>query len=69
MGYLIHLIVDQYWKSFVDQRYETKVDGDNYLILKNGTKVKDENYLSYYEGIKMQKRLANKYNLDFLSIN
>lgn len=65
-GYLIHLIVDQYWKTNIDKRYEKKIDGIHYLIDNNGNLVKDEDYTSYYEGIKMQKRLAKKYDLDYL---
>ena len=68
-GYLLHLIVDQYWKTNIDPRYEKKIDGESYVIDKNGNLIKNENYFSYYEGIKMQQRLAKKYNLDFLPIN
>lgn len=68
-GYLIHLIVDQYWKTIVDPRYEKKIDGESYVVDKNGNMIKDENWLSYYEGIKMQQRLAKKYHLDYLPIN
>lgn len=68
-GYLIHLIVDQYWKTNVDPRYEKKIDGESYVVDKNGNMIKDENWLSYYEGIKMQQRLAKKYHLDYLPIN
>ncbi len=68
-GYLVHLIVDQYWKTNVDPRHEKKIDGEPYVIDKTGKLIKDENWLSYYEGIKMQQRLAYRYNLDNLSIN
>ena len=68
-GYLVHLMVDQYWKTFIEQKYEKKIDGNNYVILKDGTLLKDENYFSYFEEVKMQQRLANKYNLDYLPIN
>ena len=31
--------------------------------------IKDENWFSYYEGIKMQQRLAKRYQLDYLPVN
>ena len=68
-GYLLHLIVDQYWKTYIDPRYEKKVNGESFVVDKNGNLVKDENWYSYYEGIKMQQRLAQKCNLDYLPIN
>lgn len=67
-GYLLHLIVDQYWKTNIDTRYEKKIDGESYVILKNGNMIKDENWYSYYEEIKMQQRLAKRYQLDYLPI-
>ena len=63
-GYLLHLIVDQYWKNNVDQRYEKEIDGESYIVDTSGNLIKDENWLSYYEVIKMQQRLAKKYELD-----
>ena len=68
-GYLLHLIVDQYWKKNIDSRYEKRIDNISYVIDKSGNLIKDENWFSYYEGIKMQQRLAKKYNLDILSTN
>ena len=68
-GYLLHLIVDQYWKCYINQRYVKKVNGESFAVDKNGNLIKDENWLSYYEGIKMQQRLALKYDLDYLPIN
>src|SRR5574344_1829302 len=68
-GYLLHLIVDQYWKNNIDSRYEKRIDDISYVIDKSGNLIKDENWFSYYEGIKMQQRLAKKYNLDLLAIN
>ncbi len=68
-GYLLHLIVDQYWKTYIEPRYEKKVNGESFVVDKNGNLVKDENWYSYYEEIKMQQRLAQKYNLDYLPIN
>ena len=68
-GYLLHVIVDQYWKSNIDPRYEKKIDGKSYVRAKNGNLIKDENWFSYYERIKMQQRLAKKYKLDNLPIN
>lgn len=68
-GYLVHLIVDQYWKDNIDPRYEKKINGESYVIDKDGNLIKDEQWFSYYEGIKMQQRLAYRYKLDDLSIN
>lgn len=69
LGYLLHLIVDQYWKSYVDPKYERRLNGELYVVDKNGVMIKDENWFSYYEGIKMQQRLAKRYHLDYLPIN
>ena len=68
-GYLIHLIVDQYWKTNIDSRYEIKKNGTKYVKLKDGTLRKDENWFSYFEGLKMQKQIAKIYNLGFFPIN
>ena len=70
-GYLIHLIVDQYWKSKIDQNYEMEKNGISYVKLNNGNWIKDENWFSYYEGLKMQRQLAKIYDLGQLptSIN
>lgn len=67
-GYLVHLIVDQYWKDNIDPRYEKKINGESYVIDQNGNLIKDEELFSYYEGIKMQQRIAYRYGLDDLSI-
>ena len=67
-GYLLHLIVDQYWKSVIDPRYEKEINGEKYYIDKNGNIIKNENNFDYYESIKMQQRLAKKYKLDVLPI-
>ena len=67
-GYLLHLIVDQYWKTYVDQRYEKTENGESFVKLKGGSYIKNENWFSYHEGIKMQKRLAKKYDLGLLPI-
>ncbi len=68
-GYLLHLIVDQYWKTNIDIRYEKTIDGKAYVILKDGKMIQNENWFSYYEGIKMQQRLAQRYQLGYLPIN
>lgn len=68
-GYLIHLIVDQYWKTFVDSRYKKIIDGEDFVKLKDGTLKKDENWFSYFEGIKMQKQIAKIFDLGIFPIN
>ena len=56
-------------KCYINQRYVKKVNGESFAVDKNGNLIKDENWFSYYEGIKMQQRLALKYDLDYLPIN
>lgn len=68
-GYLLHLMVDQYWKTNINPRYEKRVNGESFVVDKDGNLIKDENWFSYYEEIKMQQRLAKKYNLYNLPIN
>ena len=59
------LIIQKEFDGFND----TNERLDLLALDKNGNLVKDENWYSYYEGIKMQQRLAQKYNLDYLPIN
>lgn len=68
-GYLIHLIVDQYWKAYVDPKYEKIIDGQNFVKLKDGTLKKDENWFSYFEGLKMQKQIAKIFDLGTFPID
>ena len=67
-GYLIHLIVDQYWKTYVDPKYTFKVNGVDKCKLLDGRIIEDKDYFSYYEDKKFQKHLAKKYNLSLLPI-
>lgn len=67
-GFLLHLIVDQYWKTNIDSKYKKIINDEVYLLTKNGEIIKNENWLDYFEGIKMQQRLAKKYNLNNLPI-
>jgi len=68
-GYLIHLIVDQYWKAYIDPRYERIIDDQHFVKLKDGTLKKNENWFSYFEGIKMQKQIAKIFDLGIFPIN
>ena len=68
-GYLLHLIVDQYWKTNIDSRYEKNENGVSYLKSIDGSYIKNENWLKHHESVKMQKRIAKKYNLGLLPIN
>ncbi len=65
-GYLLHLIADQYWKTYVDPKYETQENGINGFRLKDGSFHDNENWFGYFEDIKLQRMLAKKYNLDYL---
>lgn len=65
-GYLIHLMVDQYWKTKIDPKYCFKEDGVDKCRLRDGSIVVDEHHFSYYEDEKIQRMLAKKYNLDLL---
>lgn len=68
-GYLVHLIVDQYWKTYIDPRYIQSENGVDYVRLHNGSIIKDENWFSYFESLKMQKQIARIYNLGAFPIN
>ncbi|MDE6284912.1 MAG: hypothetical protein K2M17_04130, partial [Bacilli bacterium] len=65
-GYLLHLMADQYWKAYVDVKYEVQENGINGFRLKDGSFHDDENWFGYFEDVKLQKMLAKKYNLDYL---
>lgn len=65
-GYLLHLITDQYWKTYVDPLYEKKENGMKYFKLKNGEWHDDSNWFGYVEDTKAQKMVAKKYNLGIL---
>lgn len=68
-GYLIHLIVDQYWKTNIDPKYRMTSNGIKGYKLKNGKFHDDENYWGYYDSLKMEKQIAKIYQLDKLPIN
>lgn len=68
-GYLIHLMVDQYWKTNIDPKYLMISAGVKGYRLKNGKFHDDENYWGYYDSLKMEKQIARLYKLDKLPIN
>lgn len=68
-GYLIHLIVDQYWKTYIDPKYEMVKDGIKGFRLKNGKFHNDENWWGYFDSLKMQRKIAKIYGLGELPIN
>lgn len=65
-GYLLHLMADQYWKTYIDPKYEVHENDKNGFRLKDGNFHVDENWFGYFEDIKLQKLLARKYNLGLL---
>ena len=67
-GYLVHLITDQYWKTFIDQKYETIVNGERMFKLKDGSYHDDKNWWGYFDSLKIQKQIAKLYKLDKLPI-
>ena len=68
-GYLLHLITDQYFKTYIDPKFETEVNGIKGYILKDGSFHDDKNWYGYYESLKLQKQLARIYNLGLFPIN
>ena len=69
-GYLIHLMVDQYWKSVIDPKYFFEEDGIGKCRLRDGTtKESKDNYFAFFEDQKIERRLAKDYNLGLLSMN
>lgn len=68
-GYLIHLIADQYWKTTIDPKYEMELNGVKGFKLKDGSFHDDSNWFSYFESIRLQKKLAKKYQLGYLPID
>lgn len=68
-GYLIHLITNQYWKTYIDPKYEMTENGVKGFKLKNGKFHDNENYWGYYDSLKMEKKISKIYKLDKLPIN
>ena len=68
-GYLVHLIVDQYWKTNIDPKYEIIENGVKGFKLKNGSFHDNENWWGYFDSLKMQKQIAKLYKLDAFPIN
>lgn len=68
-GYLVHLIVDQYWKTFIDPKYEVVEDGIKGFRLKNGKFHDNENWWGYFDSLKIQKQIAKIYELGSFPIN
>lgn len=65
-GYLIHLITDQYWKTYVDPKYEVQKNGIDGFRLKDGSFHNNKDWFGYFESLKLQKMIAKKYNLGLL---
>ena len=65
-GYLLHLITDQYWKSVIDPKYFYIEDGVSKCKLKDGFLKEDKEWFSYYESLKIQKKLCKEYDLGLL---
>ena len=63
------MIVDQYWKTFIDPKYEIVENGVKGFRLKNGEFHDNENWWGYFDSLKMQKQIANLYRLGKLPIN
>ena len=68
-GYLVHLMTDQYWKTYIDPNYRIIENGVKGFRLKNGKFHDDNNYWGYYDSLKMEKELSKIYKLDKLPIN
>lgn len=68
-GYLIHLIGDQYWKTYIDPKFETEENGIRGFRLKNGKFHDNENWWGYFDSLKMQKQIARIYGLTKFPIN
>ncbi len=68
-GYLVHLIVDQYWKTYINPKYEIVENGINGFRLKDGSFHDDENWWGYFDSLKMQKQIAKLYELDEFPIH
>ena len=67
-GYLLHLMTDQYWKTNIDPKYLFTENGIKKCKLKDGTIIEDKDWFSYFETIKIQKKLCKEYNLGPLPI-
>ncbi len=65
-GYLIHLMADQYWKTYIDPLYKINQNGKIGYRLKDGSFCIDHNRFRHNEGIKLQKQLASVYQLGAL---
>ena len=68
-GYLVHLMTDQYWKTFIDPKYRIVENDIKGFRLKNGKFHDDKDYWGYYDSLKMEKQLVRIYKLDKLPIN
>lgn len=67
-GYLLHLMVDCYWKTNIDPIYCSNCDGVIKYRLKNGSYIEDKNYFEYYDNLKLQRCLASLFNLGRLPL-
>ena len=53
--YYNELISDQYWKTYIDPKYNMEVNGVSGFKLKDGSFHKDENWFGYFDSLKLQK--------------
>ena len=68
-GYLVHLIVDKYWKKNIDKRfYKINKYGKAYKF-RDGSYKKISSFFLYKDSLKMQSTLAYIYKLSDLPIN
>lgn len=67
-GYLLHLIADQYWKTYVDTKYIVEKNGVKGIKLINGEFHDDDKVFKHLESLKMLKQLARIYDLGNLPI-
>ncbi|MDD3453348.1 MAG: hypothetical protein PHN42_03615 [Bacilli bacterium] len=70
-GYLLHLITDQYWKTYIDPKYEITINGIKGYKLRDGSfkeNIKGE-YFYYHDDSILQVLLANHFDLGELPIN
>ena len=68
-GYLIHLIGDQYWKTYIDPKFEVEENGVKGFRLKNGKFHDNENWWGYFDSLKMQRQIAKIYDLTKFPLN
>lgn len=68
-GYLVHLIVDQYWKTHIDPKYRIEENGIKGYRLKDGSFHDDKEWWGYFDSLKMQREIARIYHLEKFPID